>query len=75
MIALRFITGKLGRALVIAGGLLLAILTFAFGASKKREGRQEAVNEDMENANDLRDSVRNDSPDRVHQYDDAGWRD
>lgn len=68
-----FLASKLWRYLVIAGGLLLMVVTF--GASKKREGRQEAVNEDMENANDLRDSVRNDNPDRVHEYDNAGWRD
>jgi len=70
---LKLLTSKLGRGLAIAVAVLLAIVTF--GASKKREGRQEAVNEDMKNANDLRNDVRNDDPGRVHEYDGAGWRD
>jgi len=73
MMLLKLLTSKLGRGLAIAVAVLLAIVTF--GASKKREGRQEAVNEDMKNANDLRNDVRNDDPDRVHEYDGAGWRD
>lgn len=73
MMLLKLLTSKLGRALALAGVVLMAVV--AFGASKKREGRQEAVNEDMKNANDLRDDVRNDDPGRVHEYDGAGWRD
>lgn len=73
MMLLKLLTSKLGRGLAIAVAVLLAIVTL--GASKKREGRQEAVNEDMKNANDLRNDVRNDDPGRVHEYDGAGWRD
>ena len=40
MIWMKLITSKLGRAIALAGGVLLAIVTF--GALKKKQGADEA---------------------------------
>ena len=64
--------------------LLTALVTIAgflgYGAVKEKRGRDKerrrANERDQENADDIRDRVERDLPDRVREaHDDAGWRD
>lgn len=70
------LNNPIARAIGAALGALAAIL--AYGAMKKREGRQgarrEAVEADHENAEDIRRRVRDNLDERVRKYDDSGWR-
>lgn len=58
------------------GGAIVAVLGYL---KIKRSGaeaeRRRAQNEDYENAEDIRNSVERDLPERVHEYNDAGYRD
>ena len=50
-----------------------------YGARQKARGRheekQEATEADHDHAEDIRRRVERDLPDRVREYDGAGWRD
>lgn len=65
--------------LAMAAGLLATTLLYAFGSSKKREGREEERNKakdlDNEMADEIRDRVERDLDDRVREFDGAGFRD
>lgn len=61
-------------------GLVLSILGILGARAKwKNDGRMEeranAKNKDYERAKTIRDSVRDDLPDRVRKHDDSGYRD
>ena len=70
------ITSRLGRAIALAGAVLLALVTF--GASERRKGRKQAANEakeaDNERADKIRDNVERNIDDRVSDHDGAGYR-
>jgi len=63
--------------LVAAVAALAAVL--GYGARQKAVGRKDAETKakeaDHENATDIRDRVERDLPERVHDLDDAGFRD
>ncbi|MCB1343640.1 MAG: hypothetical protein KDK24_21740 [Pseudooceanicola sp.] len=66
--------------LIGIGGLVLAVLALmGFGRRERRAGRQEVQSEameaDHEKADAIRDRVERDLPDRVRDFDDAGYRD
>lgn len=70
------LNNPIARAIGAALGALAAIL--AYGAMKKREGRQDARREaedaDYESAEDIRRRVRDNLDECVRELDDAGWR-
>ena len=64
---------------ILAGlGALLALLV-GYGAQRDKKTRERAKNEaeeiDNAKANDMRNRVERDLPDRVRKFDDAGYRD
>ena len=71
------IKSKLAQWIAVAVSAIVAILTF--GQLQKRKGRKEerrkAKEADNENAAEIRDRVERDLPDRVRDFDDAGFRD
>lgn len=78
----RLLTGNpIARALGIAIIAVLGVLTF--GKVKRREGvkvgrkeeRAEAKKRDTEHAQDIRDRVATDRPERVQSVKDRGYRD
>ena len=74
------ISALLSELLPWAIGILATLgALWGWGRSKKAEGRQETYIEakarDHEKATAIRDTVERDLPDRVREYDDAGYRD
>lgn len=61
--------------LVTAGIGLLAIGAVVIRQDARRDQKQKGRIDDYENAEDIRDRVRNDPPNRVREFDGAGWRD
>lgn len=56
--------------------LLRPIIEKALAYLKGRsDAKREAELDDYENAADIRDRVERDLPDKLREYDDAGWRD
>ena len=51
-----FITSKLGRGIALAGGVLLAIVTF--GASQRSKGRQKAETDALRDSADRQEKGR-----------------
>lgn len=80
MVALHWL-GRSARSvlltLVAALGLLASV--FAYGRSQKKQGAKEAAakgrDDDYEHADALRTRLLRDRPDRLHDYDKAGFRD
>lgn len=70
------ITSRLGR--VISGGVVAVSLLLGLIAQQRRDARRDALRDakekDRDNADDIRARVR-DVPNRVHDYDNRGWRD
>lgn len=68
---------RIGRALAAVGALVIAVFSaFHLGRSQGRSvERSEAIEADHENADDIRDLVRTDLPERMHRYKDTGFRD
>jgi hypothetical protein len=68
---------RLGRGLGMA---VAAVAAFAGVIAHQRrdavqDDRHKAREADNENANDIRNSVERDLPDRVRQFENHGWRD
>lgn len=61
-----------GIALAIVGAFVAYLRGRATGATKER---QDAMEDDYENAAEIRDRVSRNRADRVRQLDDAGFRD
>ena len=73
-----FMASKVGRALAAAVALFLAVVTF--GVARKREGFKQAESKlkeaDNDRANEIRNRVeRGLDGDKLHEHDNAGWRD
>jgi hypothetical protein len=70
------LTTRIGRALGIAVAFVMALVVQRIAG--QREGRMDAENKgrenDIENANDIRDRVSN-ADDSLRKFDDAGFRD
>lgn len=65
---------------IVAGGVLACILALlGYGARQRSKGgadeKQRQAEADHETARSIRDRVERDLPDRVRNYDDAGFRD
>lgn len=67
------IRSRLARWLAALGAVVLAVL--AIRADAKRDARRDMEEEDREAANDIRDRVERDLPDRLRQYEGHGFRD
>ena len=69
--------GQIG--LYVAGAITLIGVWFANNKRQQNKGRDDAERKmkdiDNENAQDIRDRIDNDLPGRVHDFDDAGFRD
>jgi hypothetical protein len=68
---------RIGRALSWAS--VAALAAFGIYAAGRREGRSaansDAMEQDYENADDIRRRVSTDRAKRLRELDDAGWRD
>lgn len=72
-----FLRTTVGRWLSGALGAIVAFLVWR--AHERRdaaeEARRRALEDDYENARDIRNRVERNLADRLRQHDDAGWRD
>lgn len=59
--------------LLAAGGALLALVGARASGSRKAKLKMEV--KDHERAEEIRNNVRDNIPERVREYDDSGWRD
>lgn len=71
------LNGRVGRAIAAAASFLAFFL--GLRTVWRREGaqsqKQKAKEADHEQAQDIRDRVDADLPDRVRDFDNSGWRD
>jgi hypothetical protein len=68
---------RLGRVLGLAGAALAGLLAFTIHQRRDavKGDRHKAREADNENANNIRNTVERDLPDRVRQFENQGWRD
>lgn len=67
------ILGGVWQIIIVAGGALLAV--FATYRAGGRNQRNKDKVKDHERADEIRKRAESDLPDRVREYDDAGYRD
>jgi hypothetical protein len=74
---MNFLMSEVGVYLMLGVGVLLSL--FGYGKRKERQGEKRAEDKakeaDHENANEIRNRVERDLPQRVRELDDAGFRD
>jgi hypothetical protein len=68
---------RLGRGLGLAGAALAALLAVIMHQRRDavQDDRHKAREADNESANDIRNSVERDLPDRVREHEQSGFRD
>jgi hypothetical protein len=68
---------RLGRGLGLAGAALAALLAVIIHQRRDavQDDRHKAREADNENANDIRNTVERDLPNRVREYEGHGFRD